>query len=285
MHERLYVGCQGWRYADWRAESPDGQLPLASPFYPPTLNAAQELAHYSRTFDLVEVDSTFYAIPQVKVVRNWGAQTPETFRFTLKLPRTLTHEYRLRRGRATLEEFCHCARVLETRLAAILIQLPPSFGFDEFSVLERFLPHLPTDLPFAIEFRDSAWLVDQTFQLLKTHRVALTLGDTPWIATEIALPLLDKLPTDWLYLRFMGPKSGEIEHFTHRQLDRESVLSVWAEALACFDSIRQVYALFDNHLEGFSPGSATLFKRKLGQIERPFPRDQPPPVQQLGLNL
>jgi uncharacterized protein YecE (DUF72 family) len=280
----ICVGCQGWRYPDWRVVAPV-QDKLAAPFYT-KVSAAKELYYYSCTFGLVEVDSTFYAIPSAKVVQGWAEQTPEDFRFTLKLPRALTHEARLQRGRRTLAEFCDVAHVLGLKLAAVLIQLPPSFGTSEFGVLERFAEHLPKDLPFAIEFRDPEWLSERTISLLKTHDIALTLGDTPWIDTEAALPWLDQLPTDWLYLRFMGPKEGGIEHFTHLQADKEEMLDTWAEEIQVLNaSGKRIYALFDNHLQGFSPGSATLMIRKLGLSENPFPRDQKPPVEQLGLDL
>ncbi|UFP92815.1 DUF72 domain-containing protein [Gloeobacter morelensis] len=280
----IYVGCQGWRYPDWRLASAEAVGDLRAPFYPPRLPAARELEHYARTFGLVEVDSTFYAVPQVRVVKNWAAQVPETFRFTLKLPRTLTHDYRLARGRATLSAFCECARPLGVQLAAILIQLPPSFATDEFAVLERFLPHLPADLPFAVEFRDPAWLSERTVELLAAHRIALTLGDTPWIPTPLALAWIDRLPTDWLYLRLMGSKSNGLEHFTHRQFDRTETLDAWAAAVGRLaQGGKRVYVLLDNHFEGFSPGSAMLLVRKLGLAERPFPRDCPAESEQLGL--
>lgn len=281
----IHVGCQGWRYSDWRVVAPVEET-LAAPFYTSKISVAKELSYYSRTFGLVEVDSTFYATPAAKVVQAWADQTPEDFRFTLKLPRALTHEARLQRGRRTLAEFCDVARTLDQKLAAILIQLPPSFGTSEFAVLERFAVHLPKDLPFAIEFRDPEWLSERTMDLLSAHRIALTLGDTPWINTETALPWLSQLPTDWLYLRFMGPKEGGIEHFTHLQADKEDILDTWAKKVQELSADgKQLYALFDNHLQGFSPGSATLMIRKLGLTEQPFPRDQQPPTQQLGLNL
>jgi uncharacterized protein YecE (DUF72 family) len=281
----IYVGCQGWRYADWRKQAEDAG-PLSAPFYAPSTRANQELSQYSQTFDLVEVDSTFYASPPESTVKRWAEQTPASFRFTLKLPRTLTHEDRLRRGRKTLQEFCERARVLGPKLAAVLIQLPPSFSPREFPVLERFLPHLPQDLPFAIEFRDKAWLNAQTLDLLHANQVALTLGETPWISTEVSLAWIQKLSADWLYIRIMGIKEGGIERFTHLQIDRDRELNVWAATIQDLGAQgKRVYVLMDNHFQGFSPGSATLLKEKLGQVLRPFPRAQKDSIDQLQLEL
>jgi uncharacterized protein YecE (DUF72 family) len=285
MASSIYVGCQGWRYADWRIQAEDAG-PWSAPFYVPRTRPDQELSQYSQTFDLVEVDSTFYAIPSESTVKRWAEQTPASFRFTLKLPRTLTHEDRLRRGRKTLQEFCERARLLGPKLAAILIQLPPSFSPQEFPALERFLPHLPQDLSFAIEFRDKAWLNDKTVTLLNQYQVALTLGETPWISTEVSLAWVQKLPTDWLYVRMMGLKKGGIERFTHLQVNRDRELTVWAATLQDLAAQRkQIYVLMDNHFQGFSPGSATLIKEKLGQILQPFPQAQMRPADQLRLEI
>lgn len=272
----LRVGCQGWRYPDWRRTGPLLDE-LAAPFYPQGLPESEELTHYSRCFNLVEVDATFYAIPSAKVVEQWRDATPEDFCFTLKLPRTLTHEARLQRGRQTLSDFCQIAELLGPKLAAILIQLPPSFGPKERPVLERFLGHLPKTLPFALEFRDRTWLTSDTIELLSRYQVALTLGATPWITTADSLPWLEQLPTDWLYLRFMGIKVGGITQFTHLQADHTEELQQWAKSI----QNRRGYVLMDNHYQGFSPGTVALFLRELGLTAPIFPRDQEP--QQLRL--
>jgi len=278
----ILVGCQGWRYPDWRTQAVEAAQP-AAPFYSPDIPPERELWHYARTFALVEVDSTFYAVPPARVVAAWRDETPDDFRFTLKLPRALTHEARLERGRRTLEEFCTVARALGEKLAAVLIQLPPSFGPGEYATLERFLPHLPTDLRFAVEFRERGWLDARTADLLAAHRVAFALGETPWLPTAVALPWLAQVATDWLYLRFMGVKEGGLSRFTHLQEHRVAVYDAWAPAIA--DCGKTVYALMDNHFEGFSPGSAVRLSTLLGLPVRPFPRDQPKPISQLALDL
>jgi len=278
MEFELRVGCQGWRYPDWRKQAPV-QASLAAPFYPFGLAPQAELYSYSRCFDLVEVDATFYGTPTAKTVEQWREETPPDFRFTLKLPRALTHEARLRRGKQTLFEFCRRAEILGDKLAAILIQLTPSFSPAELPSLERFLPHLPTTLPFAIEFRDAQWLTTATLKLLEQYQVALTLGATPWLSTAQSFLWLDQRPTDWLYLRFMGIKEGGLDTFTHLQVDRTPELTQWATRLQTLACHR--YVLMDNHYQGFSPGTAMLMRQHLGLTTPPFPRDQGP--QQLSL--
>ncbi len=266
----IRVGCQGWRYPDWRKHTPE-QTELDGPFYLSQTPPEQELALYSRTFDLVEVDATFYAIPPVHVIQSWHDQTPPDFCFTLKLPRLLTHEYRLRRGRGTLSEFCQRAELLGPKLGAILIQMPPSFGLDEWDALERFLPYLPQQLPFAIEFRDPRWFRPQTWALLAQSNVVPVLGATPWIGTDLSFAQTEYLP-DWFYVRIMGVKEGGLSVFTHLQVERGAELKRWADWL--HTRSQRMYVLVDNHYQGFSPGTVTLLKQFLNQSIQPFPRDQ-----------
>ena len=286
---RVLLGCQGWRYPHWRQSPAQEDLESAPEFAPPGLEAfaedlrapfyqkaiqqRDELKHYSRTFEAVEVDSTFYAIPKREWVRAWGRAVGDDFRFALKLPRILTHDYALQRGRGSLNEFCATAAELGHKLTAILIQLPATFTPEFTDVLERFLPHLPRELDFAVEFRDPGWITERTRDLLARHGVAFMLGPTPWLGTDVSLPLLGALPTDWLYIRFMGDRDEM--PFTHLQIDRESELDLWAGEIRKLSAAgKRVIALLDNHYQGFSPGSARLLARRLGIELGPYPRDQ-----------
>ena len=284
------LGCQGWRYSHWRQSpteadldaSPEIMIPeyiearaedLRAPFYPRAVQQRDELKHYSATFGAVEVDSTFYAIPKREWVRGWGAAVPDDFRFALKLPRVLTHDYALQRGRGSLTEFCSVASELEDKCAAILVQLPATFTPEYFDVLARFVPHLPGELKFAVEFRDPGWLDERTRDLFAKHGVALMLGPTPWLGTKVAEPMLDQLPADWIYIRLMGDRDEM--PFSHLQIDRERELDVWADAIQKLTARgTRVIALLDNHYQGYSPGSALLLARRLGIEPGPFPRDQ-----------
>ena len=155
--ECVHVGCQGWNYADW-VTPPAGVAPV---FYPQGTRDTDMLGIYARAFDTVEVDSTFYAVPTAAVVDAWHKRSPNRFTFALKLPREITHEHALgKAGDHVLAEFCDRARLLDDKLAAVLIQLPPQFDAapDKARALARFLPRLPKDLRFAVEFRHPSWL-------------------------------------------------------------------------------------------------------------------------------
>ena len=120
---------------------------------PKALPTGDELSAYARMCTAVEGNTTFYAVPPVSSVERWAEQAPDQFRFVCKLPRTVTHDRRLRDADALVREFCDRMAPLGDRLGPISVQLPPSLGPDEFAVLETFLRSLPSDFPWGVEPR------------------------------------------------------------------------------------------------------------------------------------
>ena len=167
-----------------------------------------------------------------------------------------------------LQRFCQRARELAEKLAIILIQLPPDFSPRSLQALESFLPLLPSDLRFAIEFRDRAWLGEEVgervLDLLGAQRVALALTDSKWIPRELMFRLVDRPTADFAYVRWLGPR--ELTDFSRVQINRDRELTAWAEAFAVLKhQVTQVYGYFNNHFQGHSPASGNQFKRLLGQ--------------------
>src|SRR3982750_420584 len=151
------IGCQGWNYEDW-VTGPAGSESI---FYPRGTRAPAMLGVYARAFETVEVDSTFYAIPSAQAVETWARRTPDNFTFSLKLPQEITHTRALRSGSTILlEEFCTRVRALGSRLGVILIQMPPHFELttENAHALREFLPHLPKDTRFSLQFRHPDWM-------------------------------------------------------------------------------------------------------------------------------
>jgi len=159
---RLRFGTMGFSYADW-----------AGVFYPPGTKPGDYLAHYARHFDTVELDTTFHATPPVERVRRWAEVTPDDFRFCVKTPKDVTHEGAIDRRVGPMLEFVEVMRAFGPKLAAILVQLPPSCGIDQFEALKRFASAMPRDVRFAIEFRNASWGKRRTLDLLREHRWAL----------------------------------------------------------------------------------------------------------------
>src|SRR3954469_20310840 len=208
MPAPIRLGTQGWNYDAW-----------VGPFYPTGTRVADYLSVYARAFGTVEVDSTFYAIPSVKTVRGWAARVPAGFTFALKMPQEISHENRLRDSADLANLFFDRARELGDRLGPILIQLGPDFSPVELPGLAGFLPTLPRDLRFAVEFRQRGWIHDGLLALLAEHNVALALTDARWIPCKMMLSLAARPTAGFAYVRWMGP-NRDIVDYSRIQADR-----------------------------------------------------------------
>lgn len=262
---RASIGCQGWNYDDW-ITGPAGRDKV---FYPQGTRSAGMLEVYARAFETVEVDSTFYAIPPSQTVESWARRTPAGFTFSLKLPQEITHVRGLvgDGSSAMLTEFCERARLLADKLASVLVQLPPQFvaAPENKQALREFLPQLPRDLRFAIEFRSADWLRQPGIkEFLRRHNVAVALVEGPWLGRDDVWRWAAKETADFAYVRWMGPRN--LTRFDTVQRPQDLNLRAWAHVMAELSArIPKTYAYFSNFYEGHAPASANKLKRLLGQ--------------------
>ena len=269
------VGCQGWNYDDWVTGAAGG----AGIFYPQGTRTAGMLEIYARAFETVEVDSTFYAIPSVSTVEGWAARTPPGFTFSLKLPQEITHQWALRSGSTALvEEFCERVRRLGDKLASVLIQLPPQFEVtpENASALREFLPQLPRDIRFGVEFRSPGWIKRSVAEMLARYNVALALVEGQWVERSEVWQIAEHLTANFAYVRWMGAR--DLARFDQVQRERDENLRAWCRVLADLcERTPKVYAYFSNFYEGHAPASANKLKRLLGQpiLEAADLEDQP----------
>jgi uncharacterized protein YecE (DUF72 family) len=260
----IRIGTCAWSYDDWRGA-----------FYPEHLPATERLQFYARHFATVEVDSTFYHPPAPHVAAHWAEKTPDGFIFSLKLPREITHERKLRDWQEPFEVFLSGIQPLRPKLGSVLVQLPPYFELkhDEHA-LRDFVRHLPADIRFAFEFRDPAWHTPRIAHLLEEHAVCWVWNDVTTLerASEAAFGFWPQT-TDFLYLRLLGdieskydPESGEpVHHYRELMWPRDAALENWAEKVrAAHQHARRVLVYSTNHFEGFAPASAVRLGRKLG---------------------
>ncbi len=259
----VHVGCQGWNYEDWVT----GPVGSDAVFYPHGTRAAGMQEAYARVFETVEVDSTFYAVPSIKTVDGWNRRTPRRFSFSLKLPQEITHQYALRRGGAeTLAEFCDRVRLLDEKLAVVLIQMPPQFDAtpENERALREFLPGLPRDIRFSIEFRSHDWTTEGTLDLLANYNISLALVEGRWIPRDAMWRLAEKATAPFAYIRWMGER--DLTHFDIVERPQNVNLHGWHELItALHERVVDVYAYFSNYYEGHAPASANKLKRMLGQ--------------------
>lgn len=259
---RILVGTQGWNYDAW-----------SGPFYPDGTRAVDFLSIYSRAFQTVEVDSTFYATPAATTIRSWYDRTPTDFIFALKLPQEITHEQKLRDERGVTEEFFERARELGSKLGPVLVQTGPELGTGELPGLVEFLGRIPDDVRVAIEFRNRGWITDGVLALLRERNVALALVDGRWIPRKVMLDLAKRPTADFAYIRWMGPNRDLVD-FSRVQVDRTRELEQWVSAMRDLEraGVRDIFAYVANHFSGHSPATAREVQTMLGQ--RPVSPDK-----------
>ena len=173
----LLAGTSGFSYKEWLGH-----------FYPEQLPANEMLRYYSGQFSTVEINNTFYRMPAESMLAQWSQQVPEHFAFTLKAPRRITHDQRLREAEANVAEFLRRTDVLGSRLGALLFQLPP-FLKKDLPRLRDFLALLPSGKEIAFEFRNASWHDDEVYEALRGRGAILCVtdtdeGDTPFVATS-----------------------------------------------------------------------------------------------------
>jgi uncharacterized protein YecE (DUF72 family) len=217
------VGCSGWNYAHWRGR-----------VYPEGLPTSRWLEHYAQTFDTVEVNATFYRLPTRRSAERWVAATPPGFVFSVKASRYLTHVKRLRgvaQGAALLYERIE-PLVDSGKLGPVLWQLPQTFLRNDERLAEA-LAELPPGR-HAFEFRHESWFVPEVEELLRTHAVALVIGDTP----ERPFQTLART-ADWMFARLHRGR-GRDGNYTPAQL-RE-----WAERVREWRDRGDVFVYFND---------------------------------------
>ena len=246
----LRIGCSGWSYKDWEG-----------PFYPKGLPAKEYLKFYSKAFNSVEIDSSFYRIPNAFMINQWSVNTPGGFLFSPKLPKKITHDNKLENVESTLIYFYSMVSKLKGKLGPIAVQLPPSVKFDiHIEVMKGFISQLSPDFKHAIEFRHKSWFNPDVYKLLKRSNIAMIWSLNQYVETP------PEVTADFIYLRMVGDR--EITKFDRIQTDRSEDMERWAatvkEASGKFES---GYIFFNNHFAGFSPESSNEFRRLLGLME------------------
>ena len=231
----IWIGTSGYNYPEWKGS-----------FYPADLPAAKMLPYYAARFPTVEVNYTFYRMPNEKLVGGWADQTPSPYRLTLKAPRRITHDNRLKQTGELVTRFCLVAATLGDKLGALLFQLPPNLKKD-VPLLESFLAELPSRVCAAFEFRHPSWFDDDVFEQLAARNLALCVADSEKLSTPL------RITADYAYFRLRD------EGYTPDDIAR------WAETIARETApCRDVFVYFKHEEEGKGPEFARLLMDRLG---------------------
>jgi len=231
----IWIGTSGYNYPEWKGS-----------FYPSDLPAAKMLPYYAARFPTVEINYTFYRMPNEKIVSGWAAQTPSPYKLTLKAPRRITHDNRLKNTGALVESFCLVAGTLGDKLGALLFQLPPNLKKDT-ALLDAFLAELPAKARAAFEFRHPSWLEEDVFSRLTARNYALCVADSEKLSTPV------RVTADYAYFRLRD------EGYTPDDIAR------WGDTIArATESSRDVFIYFKHEEQGKGPELARLLMGHLG---------------------
>jgi uncharacterized protein YecE (DUF72 family) len=231
----IWVGTSGYNYPEWKGS-----------FYPPTLPASKMLPYYAERFPTVEINYTFYRAPNEKILDGWNKATPDRFKLTLKAPKRITHDARLRDCADRVRQFLETAATLGPKLGALLFQLPPNLKKD-LALFDTFLDAFPPRVCAAFEFRHVSWLDEDVYSRLRARNLVLCVADSERLSTPVTIT------ADYAYFRLRdeGYTPADIERWAGTIQDR---------AKACKD----VFVYFKHEESGKGPEFARLLMDCLG---------------------
>jgi uncharacterized protein YecE (DUF72 family) len=250
MHP-ITVGTCGWSYKDW-----------VGPFYPKGTAPGDYLPYYAERFKVVEVDSSFYACPSPKMVQGWYDKTPARFGFSLKIPKTITHDKLLADTGKEVEELLAAARLLKEKLLCTVLQFaylnPQAFPhLDDFLTrLDAFLANWPKDVPIAVEIRNKYWFDHEFAGCLRKHGASWVIADQAWTPPPLKLvKKLDVVTGPLAYIRLLGDRA-EVDRLTdtldHTVIDRSEQIMADAQAMKLLSERVPVLAFVNNHFAGYA---------------------------------
>jgi len=231
----VWVGTSGYNYPEWKGS-----------FYPADLAAKKMLPYYAARFPTVEINYTFYRMPTETLVAGWAGQVPSPYRFTLKAPRRITHDSRLKDAGDSVARFTGVAATLGDKLGTLLFQLPP-FLRKDVALLEGFLPQLPSGTRAAFEFRHASWFDEDVFSRLQDRNIAVCIADSEKLSTPV------RITADYAYFRLRD------EGYQPDDIRR------WADTVATSTSgCKDVFVYFKHEESGKGPEFARLLMEHLG---------------------
>jgi len=244
--DNILLGTSGWSYREW-----------VGPFY--TEKDKSLLKAYTRVFKTVEIDSTFYRYPSKGTVMGWARYSPEDFVYTAKLPKLITHKKKLDLRLDVQEDLEKFIELMEPlwlggKLGCLLVQLPPRYDYKPRE-LEEFLKILPSQVKFAVEFRDLSWMREETWVLLKRYDVAYVIVDEPLLPPEV------HLTASFAYFRWHG--KGGRPWYNYRYGKEE--LEPWVPKVnETAKKVDRVYGYFNNHYHGYAVENCLQVLEMLG---------------------
>lgn len=235
-----HVGTSGWHYDHWKG-----------PFYPASMSSEAFLGYYIERFQTVEVNNTFYQLPEESTLRGWRDSVPDDFLFAIKANRYITHMKKLSDPEAPVSTMLSRVSVMGNKAGPILFQLPPRWHSDP-ERLRAFLDVLPPAYDYTFEFRDPTWFEEPVYEALREHGAAFCIY-------HLAGRLSPRVVTaNFVYVRLHGPEGAYQGRYS------DETLAEWVERFEGWLSEgKDVYCYFDNDEEGHAPHDATRLREQL----------------------
>lgn len=236
------VGTSGWSYNHW-----EGVL------YPYRTAARERLGYYTRRFQTVELNSSFYHWPKQETFAGWRRRLPDGFQLSVKAPRGLTHAKRLYAPEGWVDRVASCWHELDGKRAVLLVQLAPDHRRDD-ARLQYFLELLPSWMRVAVEFRHPSWHDEAVFALLERYDVAYC------VMSGAYLPCVLRATAPFVYTRLHGPDRAHLYAGSYSEAD----LTWWADRVEEWAAAgKDVFIYFNNDGYGHAVRNAETLRQLL----------------------
>jgi uncharacterized protein YecE (DUF72 family) len=237
----VHIGTSGWTYDGWMGK-----------FYPEDVKSRDLLPEYAKTFDTVELNTSFYHLPKATSVEQWNHKSPGDFIFSYKASRYITHRKKLKDPHKGLDRMLDTVTRFDKKLGPILFQLPPHWKLN-FQRLREFIEALPSKYRYTFEFRDRSWLCEEVYKLLEGHNIALCFYDYRGFRCP------ERVTADFIYLRLHGPNP---EAYTG-SYDGRTLAAYARKIQGWLGEGKDVFCYFDNDQKAYAPSDARRLRDKL----------------------
>ena len=246
-------------------------------FYPARTSPRDFITRYAERYETVEVDATFYAVPDPSVVRGWRAKTPDGFTFSAKVPRVITHEKTLVDCRYEMEAFLESMNELGEKLGVLVFQFPyfakDVLEFTEFQDRLGAFSQILQNGRYAVEVRNRDWVSAELFDVLREMGMAFVPTDFPGMPSVESFRTIDCVTAEFIYVRLLGDRIyteemlarhlGEVS-FSETVIDRSDALARWTSWIEELSAKEvSVYVYINNHYSGFAPKDIDDLKGRL----------------------
>lgn len=203
---KLYIGTSGWCYNNWVGN-----------FYPRDLNKNKWLKYYSKYFNTVEINSSFYHLTRKETFNNWALQTPDNFVFVVKASRYINHIKKLVDCSEPFKKLLDSALGLGNKLGLFLFQLPPNLKKNIIK-LEDFFKIILKNYRYVFEFRNESWFCDEVYNLLNEFGAGIAISSSP------SFPYHEIITGNLCYIRMHGSEQLYSSSYSEKELQKLSAL-------------------------------------------------------------